>query len=42
MSSEARSETSGTVKLAVYWLIVGLPLLWGVTQTLNNAVKLFQ
>ena len=24
------------------WLVVGIPLLWGVLQTLSNAIKLFQ
>jgi hypothetical protein len=24
------------------WAVVGVPWLWGITQTLNNAVKLFQ
>ena len=23
------------------WLVVGLPLLWGVSKTLQNALKLF-
>lgn len=29
------------VLLVVYWLVVGIPLIWGVTQTINNATKLF-
>jgi hypothetical protein len=28
-------------RLIVLWLIVGLPLLWGVAKTLANAMKLF-
>ena len=28
-------------KLAILWLIVGVPLLFGVEQTLENAAKLF-
>jgi hypothetical protein len=28
-------------RLIVLWLIVGLPLLWGVVNTLANAMKLF-
>ena len=28
-------------RLIVLWLIVGIPLLWGVTKTLENALKLF-
>jgi hypothetical protein len=29
-------------KLFVLWVLVGIPLLWGVMKTLNNAMKLFQ
>jgi hypothetical protein len=28
-------------RLIVLWLIVGMPLLWGVSKTLQNALKLF-
>lgn len=31
-----------TARLIILWLIVGVPLLWGVEQTLASAVKLFQ
>jgi hypothetical protein len=30
------------VKLILAWALVGLPLLWGVAQTLDNALKLFK
>jgi hypothetical protein len=30
------------LKLALLWLIVGLPLAWGVAKTVQNAIKLFQ
>jgi len=30
------------LRLLVMWLIVGVPLLWGVSKTLQNAMKLFQ
>jgi hypothetical protein len=30
------------VRLVVLWLIVGLPLLWGISRTVQNAMKLFQ
>lgn len=40
MSTQTESGTSG-VRLAIYWLVVGIPLLWGVVQTLSNAMKLF-
>jgi len=30
------------VRLVLLWLIVGVPLLWGVSKTVQNAMKLFQ
>ena len=30
-----------TVKLALAWLAVGVPLAWGVVQTLKKAMALF-
>jgi hypothetical protein len=30
------------VSLIVLWIAVGIPLLWGVLKTLDNAMKLFQ
>jgi len=30
------------LRLSIYWLVVGLPLLWGVVKTLANAMKLFE
>lgn len=30
------------VRFFVMWLIVGVPLLWGLTKTVQNALKLFQ
>ncbi len=29
------------VRLIFLWLLVGVPLLWGITKTLQNALKLF-
>jgi len=29
-------------RLVILWLAVGIPLAWGVTQTLHNALKLFR
>ncbi len=29
-------------KLVGAWLLVAIPLLWGIYQTLQNAMKLFQ
>jgi hypothetical protein len=31
-----------TVQLVLAWLLVGIPLVWGVYKTLLNALKLFQ
>jgi len=30
------------VRLSIMWVLVGIPLLWGVLKTLQNAMKLFQ
>jgi hypothetical protein len=30
------------LRLTIYWLVVGLPLLWGVVNTLKNAMALFR
>ncbi len=30
------------VRLVFLWLVVSIPLLWGVMKTLQNAMKLFQ
>jgi hypothetical protein len=29
-------------RLIVLWTLVGIPLLWGVMKTLENAMKLFE
>jgi hypothetical protein len=29
-------------RLLVLWIAVGIPLLWGVLKTLDNAMKLFR
>jgi hypothetical protein len=34
--------SSMTLKLFLAWGFVGIPLAWGVIQTLENAMKLFQ
>ncbi len=36
------TSASNTPKLIAAWAFVGVPLLWGVLDTLKNAVKLFQ
>jgi len=35
-------ESSMTLKLVLAWGFVGIPLAWGVIQTIENAMKLFQ
>jgi len=40
MSGSANGSVGG--RLVVYWAIAGIPLLWGVWQTLSNVIKLFQ
>ncbi len=39
----ANEQTStSTIQLILAWGFVGIPLAWGVIQTLENAMKLFQ
>ncbi len=37
----ARAETAIGLKLVVFWLLVAVPLLWGVANTIGDAMKLF-
>jgi hypothetical protein len=39
-NQEARATGNG-IKLVLAWGFVGIPLLWGVVQTLLNALKAF-
>jgi hypothetical protein len=41
MANESRNGTT-TLQLVLVWGFVGVPLLWGVTETLLNSLKLFQ
>ena len=41
MDNTSRSGTT-TLQLVFAWGLVGIPLVWGVFQTLLNALKLFQ
>ena len=34
-------STGNGIKLALAWGFVGIPLVWGVVQTLLNALKAF-
>ncbi|WP_460613367.1 MULTISPECIES: MFS transporter small subunit [Hymenobacter] len=36
------ASPSSTVSVAIAWLIVGIPLAWGVTQTFVKALALFK
>jgi hypothetical protein len=40
--STVNTEETTTLQLALAWGFVGIPLAWGVIQTLINAMKLFQ
>jgi hypothetical protein len=41
MTTEERTATNSKVVLILAWLAVGLPLLWGVAQTIGKAAALF-
>jgi len=41
MANENQGATT-TLHLILAWGWVGIPLAWGVLQTLTNAMKLFQ
>ena len=36
------SKKDYTAQVVAAWLLVGIPLAWGVYKTLLNALKLFQ
>jgi hypothetical protein len=41
--ADSNEHTANTaLQLTLAWLFVGIPLAWGVIQTLINAMKLFQ
>jgi hypothetical protein len=43
MDETQQSDGAGNlIKLILAWGFVGIPLVWGVVQTLLNAVKAFQ
>ena len=41
-AGHAKHPSSNPLVLALAWLAVGAPLLWGVTQTIRKALALFQ
>ena len=40
--SSATPNGTRTMQLILAWSFVGIPLLWGVLETLRNALKLFR
>jgi hypothetical protein len=42
MPDSNQQTGSSTLQLILAWGFVGIPLAWGVLQTLQNAMKLFQ
>jgi hypothetical protein len=40
MADQHQNGTT-TLHLVLAWGFVGIPLLWGVAETINNAMKLF-
>jgi hypothetical protein len=43
MAGDQQTHASGNgIKLVLAWGFVGIPLAWGVVQTLLNAIKAFQ
>lgn len=42
MSTPNNPNRTHIAELILAWAFVGIPLLWGVLQTLRNAMKLFQ
>ena len=41
MTHSENTKGNDTVKLALAWLAVGVPLAWGVVETLKKAMALF-
>jgi hypothetical protein len=42
MNTNAGVQSSNKLLMAVFWLYVLVPLVWGVVNTLDQAVKLFR
>jgi hypothetical protein len=40
-NAESGSRSTSGIQLALAWLAVGVPLLWGVVMTLKKALALF-
>lgn len=39
--NQPASSTSALPLLIAYWLLVGVPLMWGILQTLKKSLALF-
>jgi hypothetical protein len=42
MNAQGQSQETTTLHLVLAWGFVGIPLAWGVYNTLASAMKLFQ
>jgi hypothetical protein len=42
MAADTQNASGNGLKLVMAWGFVGIPLAWGVIETLFNALKLFQ
>jgi hypothetical protein len=42
MAAGSQAGSGNGLKLLLAWGLVGIPLAWGVIETLLNALKLFQ
>jgi hypothetical protein len=41
MAEQSHASSGNALKLTLAWVLVGIPLAWGVVQTLINAIKAF-
>lgn len=41
-ADQSRPSSSSWLMVIIAWALVGLPLAWGVSKTLQTAVKLFR
>ena len=41
-ANQSRPSSSSWFMVILAWVLVGLPLAWGVSRTLQTAVKLFR
>lgn len=40
--ADARPESAVGIRLLLAWLLVAVPLLWGIANTIGDATKLFR